>query len=121
VKYLTIVMTIIFVTYGQIIIKYEINKLKGLDIENFRSIAIFLFRCVGNFWILSGLFAAVIAAGAWMLAMSKFELSKAYPMLSINFALVPLLSVLIFGETLNTAKTIGTVLIVAGVVILSIK
>jgi multidrug transporter EmrE-like cation transporter len=54
-----------------------------------------------------------------MAAMTKFELSYAYPFMSLAFALVLLSSALLFHETVNTAKIVGIFLIMAGIVIAS--
>jgi len=96
-KYISIIITLILVTYGQLILKYEINKLGQISTDNFLELSKFFFKALTNIGILSGLLAAFIAALSWMSAMSKFELSSIYPFLSLNFILVPLLSVYFFG------------------------
>lgn len=70
-------------------------------------------------WIFSGLSAAFVASLFWMMAMTKFQISYAYPFMSSAFILVLLISVPLFGETLNATKLIGTLLIVTGLVVLS--
>ncbi|WP_210725625.1 EamA family transporter [Candidatus Colwellia aromaticivorans] len=70
-------------------------------------------------FILSGLASAFIASLFWMAAMTKFSLSFAYPFMSSAFIIVMFFSVLLFGESLNSYKLLGTGLIVAGIVVLS--
>lgn len=117
-KYISIIITLILVTYGQLILKYEINKLGEIS-DNFLELSKFFFKALTNIGILSGLLAAFIAALSWMSAMSKFELSSIYPFLSLNFILVPLLSVYFFGEDINIYKVIGIFLIFLGIIIFS--
>ncbi len=100
-KFAPVIGTLAFVTYFQLIIKYEINKLGSIPTNVFSEICIYFFRAVTNIGILSGLFAAFLSALCWMAAMSRFELSSIYPILSVNFVLVPLLSVYFLGETLD--------------------
>ncbi len=118
-KYISIIITILFVTYGQLIIKYEINKLGVLTSTNFLGLSKFFIKALTNIGILSGLFAAVIAALAWMYTMNKFDLSSVYPFLSINLLLVPFLSVYFFDEAMNVYKIAGILIIVIGNIIFS--
>ena len=53
----------------------------------------------------------------WLAAMTKFELSYAYPFMSLAFVLVLVLSALLFHEALTTAKILGVLLIIAGIIV----
>jgi undecaprenyl phosphate-alpha-L-ara4N flippase subunit ArnF len=68
--------------------------------------------------ILLGLAGYGISLLLWMMALAKYELSFAYPMLSISYILVYLGAVLLpqLQETVSLAKTIGILMIVVGVV-----
>jgi drug/metabolite transporter (DMT)-like permease len=69
--------------------------------------------------VLSAFAAAFAAALCWMLAISRLELSHAYPFVSLSFVLVLLLSALFFGESVSTEKLLGVTLIIAGVAVSS--
>lgn len=118
-RFLYIATTLSFVTYGQLILKHEMNKLGPICTANFGQVVAFFFKAIMNWGVLSGLMAATIAALSWMAVISKYELSSVYPLLSLNFVLVPLLSTWFFGETLNLQKIIGIAIIVFGIVIFS--
>ena len=118
-KYLPVVLTLLFVTYGQLIIKSEINKVGPIPTGDVNEMVKYFFHAISNIGIISGLFAAVCGAFSWMAAMSKFELSSIYPILSLNFVIVPLLSVYIFNESLSVYKIVGMLLIILGVYVLS--
>lgn len=49
--------------------------------------------------------------------MTKFQLSYAYPFMSLAFVLVMFLSAFFFNEPVTLAKTLGLALIVAGIII----
>ena len=68
--------------------------------------------------IILGLVAYGISLLLWMMALANYELSFAYPMLSTSYILVYLGAVLLpqLNETVSPGKTIGILLIVAGVV-----
>lgn len=54
-----------------------------------------------------------------MLAMTKFEISYAYPFVSLNYILVLVAAFFLFNETLSVTKLIGSALVVVGVVVVS--
>ena len=57
-----------------------------------------------------------LAFFCWMAAMTKFDLSYAYPFMSLSFVLVLILSALFFHETVTLAKVLGIIFIMAGII-----
>jgi len=114
--YVYIFLTIVFTVYGQLILKQQVNTIQvqpaGLELIPF--FIKFIFQ---RPLVFSGFVSAFLASMAWMAALSKFELSFAYPFMSLNFVVVIALSILLFGENLNLAKIIGLTLICLGVFI----
>jgi multidrug transporter EmrE-like cation transporter len=109
-------LTVIFTVYGQLIIKWQMSQGGQLPVGLLNKL-IFLIQAVFNPWIISGLFAAFLAALAWMAAMTKLELSYAYPFMSASFVLVFLLSILFFHESFTWWKLAGLALIVLGLLV----
>ena len=116
--YFYIFGTIFFTVYGQIILKWRINGIGSLP-ENFTDKIFFLIKLLFDPWIFSGFVAAFIASLFWMAAMTKFDISYAYPFMSSAFVLVFLLSVILFHEPITWQKIIGLLLIIAGIIITS--
>lgn len=56
-----------------------------------------------------------LASLTWLIVLSKVQLSSAYPMLSLGYVAVLLLSAWLFHEPLTTKKLIAVGLIVLGV------
>ncbi|MBN69228.1 MAG: hypothetical protein CME32_08125 [Gimesia sp.] len=108
--------TIFFTVYGQLILKWRIGRYGELP-ESLSDRIQFLFRLLLDGYILSGFIAAFIASLFWMAAMTKFQLSYAYPFMSLAFVLVMFLSAFFFNEPVTLAKTLGLTLIVAGIII----
>jgi uncharacterized membrane protein len=115
--YLYIFLTILLTVYGQLILKWRLNQLEVPD--QFSEKAFFLIKAIFDPYIFSSFFSAFIASLTWMAALKDFELSKAYPFMSLSFVCVLFLSYFLFRETINTQKVIGTILIVAGIIIVS--
>ena len=55
----------------------------------------------------------------WLFVLSQTELSIAYPFVALGFIMTLFLGVFLLGESLTFAKVIGTLLVVAGVAIVS--
>ncbi len=116
--YFYILGTVFFTVYGQLILKWRIVKYGALP-ELMSDKALFIFKALCDPFILSGLVSAFIASLFWMAAMTKFDVSYAYPFMSSAFVLVFAFSALFFHEPVSWQKIIGLGFIVAGIVITS--
>jgi len=115
-KYGYVLLTVLLTAYGQLVIKWQMGRAGELPAAAGAK-AVFLLRQLLNPWIDSALLAALLAALSWMAAMTKFQLSSAYPFMALSFVLVLLLSALLLHEPLNGWKLAGVVLVVLGVVV----
>jgi multidrug transporter EmrE-like cation transporter len=116
--YLFILGTVLFTVYGQLIIKWQVS-LAGSPPSDLTGRLWFIVRLLLNPWVISSLSGAFLAFLCWVGAMTRFELSYAYPFTSASFGFVLVLSALFFRETITPAKLIGLVLIIAGIVVAS--
>jgi multidrug transporter EmrE-like cation transporter len=115
-SYVYVTATVLLMVYCQLVIKWQVmdaGALPGAAAEQ----AWFLLRLLANPWILSALAAALAAALAWMAALTRLELSHAYPFMSLSFVLVAVASALAFHEPLTAPKVAGIALICLGVAI----
>jgi len=119
VKYIGIIITLVAVTYGQLAIKHAMYDIGPMSSPSIGEAFKFYSRALINPWVITGLGAAILAALSWMATLSKFELSAVYPILSLNFVLVPVASMLLFQEAVNAYKMIGIAMICLGVFIFS--
>lgn len=116
--YFYIAGTIIFTVYGQLVLKWRISDYGALP-EGFDDKILFLFKLLFDPFIFSGFFSAFIASFFWMAAMTKFDVSYAYPFMSGAFVIVFLMSVVLFQEPVTLQKIVGLCLIVAGIYVTS--
>lgn len=112
--YLYIVLTIGFTVYGQVMLKWRMNA-KGLAPEGLVPIVGFLLRTLCDVYVISTYLAALLASLTWMAAMTKFDISFAYPFMSLSFVLVLVLSAVLLAEPITRGKVAGIVLIIAGI------
>lgn len=109
---------IAFGTYSQLIMRWQVHKAGALP-ESLIGKVNFIFHLFLNPWVVSAIVSTLFGGVAWMLAMTKFEISYAYPWMTLGFVLVLFFGVTLFGETLGAAKIIGTLLILSGIIALS--
>jgi drug/metabolite transporter (DMT)-like permease len=117
--YLLIAGCLVFTVYGQMVLKWRMDQLGPLPEGGTWVVLRHLVGLIVDPVILSSFVAAFFASLAWMAAMTKFELSYAYPFTSLNFVAVLVLSVWLLGESMTLAKALGIGLIVLGTVIAS--
>ena len=113
-----IFLTILLSVYSQLVMKWRVS-LAGPLPEGLAAKIEFIFQLLVNGWILSGILATFLSGVFWMLAMSKFELIYAYPFIALNFMLVLILSPLLFGEIVSLTKIIGTLFVIAGIIVIA--
>ncbi len=114
--YFYIVATISFTVYGQLILKWRITQFGPLPEDALEKLK-FLLLLLLDPAIFSGFAAAFLASLAWMAAMTKFELSFAYPFMSLNFVIVLILSGWLLSEPVTLQRVLGVGLIVLGTVV----
>lgn len=116
--YLFVALMIALTLYGQFALKWQVTLAGPLPVDLGGQLQYVLGLLLSPL-VISGLAAAFLASVCWMLALTKLELSRAYPFTALSLTLVVFLSAAVFGETLNTGKLIGSALIVAGVLVVA--
>ena len=106
-----------FTIYGQIVLKWRLKELQIILPEGLLNKVLYLTKLLFDPFIFSGFIAAFVASLFWMAAMTKFELTTAYPFMSLAPTLVFVIGVLFLGETFTVGKIIGLVLIIIGTVV----
>lgn len=72
-----------------------------------------------NLPIIGGLSCYVISVIVWIMALSRVEVSMAYPMLSIGYLVNALLAWWLFGEAVGPQRLAGIAVIIVGVIIVA--
>ena len=115
--YFYIFGTLAFTVYGQIILKWRLSQLQFQLPEPIIEKIVSLIKLVFDPFLFSGFVSAFIASLFWMAAMSKFEITKAYPFMSLAPALVFVIGILLLNEAFTWGKVIGLVLIILGTIV----
>jgi len=102
-NYLLIVITLLIMVFGQVMSKI------GSAQDSFI-----------NIFVGMGYVALIIRGLFWIFVLKRFPISFAYPFLSISFVLILVVSYCFFDEPITFYKTLGSLLIIGGVVFTSI-
>lgn len=117
-KFGLLMSSILLASIGQIVLKLGANQLRGIKL----SLSTIPQVCV-NFYtnvpILTGMAFYVISSFLWILALTKAELSFAYPMVAFSYVIVSLFSWIIFKDHLNVTRLLALGIIIVGVILLS--
>lgn len=95
---------------GQLALKYGMThaRITGLGA---------LLQAVFTPYVLLGLGLYAVSSGFWLVVLSKWKLSYAYPMIAISYLGVVFLSRLIFNEKVAPLQWIGILLMCTGLVL----
>ncbi len=73
------------------------------------------FKVALNPFVFAGLVCYVVSVVVWLLALSRVEVSYAYPLLSVGYVVTAFAGQLFFGEALGPMRWAGILVICLGV------
>ncbi len=114
--YISVLATVVLTVYGQLVFKWRIDEAGPIPAGTSERLE-YVARLAVNPWIVSVILATLAASLTYGLALTRFDLSHAYPFMALSFVFVLLLSGWFFHESVTTLKVIGVVMIVAGIAI----
>jgi len=110
--------TILLTSYGQLVIKWQASSYQATAVGWFGKLPVVV-QLLLQPWVISAFVAAFAASLCWMLAVSRLELSRAYPFMALNFLIVCVAAVPLFGEVFTVSKAIGLATVIVGLIIIS--
>jgi multidrug transporter EmrE-like cation transporter len=120
-SFLLIIFSVALGIAGQVSLKYgvrmatEKTSFGSLDPG---SVLTFLQGAAANKFVLLGFVCYLISAASWLVILSRVPLSIAYPMISIGYIVVVMLSKHVDHKPVTALQIAGTLLICAGVFLL---
>ena len=76
-------------------------------------------KALSNPWLYCALAVYAIATCFWLYILQRIPLSQAYPFTAVAMIIVPIFSVIIFGDKLSYSYWMGAILIISGVGIIA--
>ncbi len=103
---------------GQILLKTGMNSMGPLTLS-FDQLFNILWRIGTNPYVVIGLFIYVTGTVFWLAALSRVDLSYAYPFASLSYVVMLLAAWFIFGENITPLRLLGTLVVGLGVFLIS--
>jgi multidrug transporter EmrE-like cation transporter len=116
--FLLILAGVMLNAVAQLLLKAGVMPLGALSV-NLHNLLPTMFRVLGQWPIIAGLACYVVSVGVWIVALSRVDVSLAYPMLSLGYVVNALAAWSLFGEALGPMRWGGMVLILGGVLLMS--
>ncbi|HZR29196.1 MAG TPA: EamA family transporter [Terriglobales bacterium] len=69
-------------------------------------------------WVWAWMASFVLATGLWLIAMSRIEVSYAFPLLSISYPIVAVLSIFVLRERVPASRWMAIAVITFGVALI---
>lgn len=120
-KFFYLISTIIFTIYGQLILKWRMSFYQDVPSILMKKYIYFSKLIFTDIYILSAFLAAFLASLNWIGVMTKFDVSYAYPLMSLSLVIVFFSSIYFFSESLTLFKCLGLILIILGTVIIGLS
>lgn len=111
---LPLLLTVFFSVVGQVLVKHGVLQV-GASPSTLRELPSFLFRAFTDLRVVLGLACALLAAAAWLTALSRTDLSLAIPFMGLTLVLVVIASGIVFGERVPLTRWIGAVIVCIGI------
>jgi multidrug transporter EmrE-like cation transporter len=118
-QHIFIFLSLGFAVSSQLIIKWKMSGFSYDDFASWQDKYSFAFSMLINPYIILALAFSVLSGVSWMIAMTKFELSYAYPFTIFSLIFITLFSIIFFEEQVNAHKIIGIILVAIGIFTIS--
>lgn len=119
INHIYIFLTVFFAVSSQLIIKWQMTKVSLDETISIYDKFLFSIHMLVNPYILLSIVLTLFSGLSWMIAMTKFDISYAYPYTALGFVFILFFSSLLFNEVLSMYKIVGVSFIVLGIFIIS--
>jgi multidrug transporter EmrE-like cation transporter len=112
-----ILISVLASTMGQLLLKKGMNNMGSITLNSNQFLST-VWKMVTNPYVFIGL--AIYFAGTvfWLAALSRVDLSYAYPFASLSYMIMLVASWIMFNEKITPSRLLGTVVIGIGVLLI---
>lgn len=112
-----ILISVLASTVGQLLLKKGMNSMGSITLSSNQFLST-VWKMVTNPYVFIGL--AIYFAGTvfWLAALSRVDLSYAYPFASLSYVIMLAASWIMFDEKITLSRVLGTIVIGIGVLLI---
>jgi uncharacterized membrane protein len=116
--YVLVLISVAGMTAAQLLVKKGVESVGGFP-QRAGELSHFFLSAFTNAYVITAVIFTIITAMAWLLAVSKAELSHVYPFMALSYVLVAVFSLAIFKEEVTLLRWLGIAVICVGVLLVS--
>ena len=113
-----IIISVVGSAAGQLLLKKGMNTMGPITLS-FNQLPAIVWQMATNLNVFVGLAIYLIGTVFWLAALSRVDLSFAYPFASFNYVVMLVASWYMFDEKITLSRILGTVVIGIGVLLIS--
>ena len=77
-------------------------------------------KLINNYVLIFGVFCYGVSTILYMVALKGEDLSVVYPLVSLTYIFISVLSIKMLGERMNTWRWLGVIIIIAGIIVIGL-
>ena len=113
-----IIVTVVLNAASQVLMKSGMSQVGQAEFSASHTWGLLL-RAATNPFIVLGLLTMTISMGTHLMSLSRYDVSFAFPFLSMAYVIVAIYGYLVLGEDVNPTRVVGIGTILLGTVILA--
>ena len=115
-----LVLSVVFNVFGVFVVKQRLNELGAIKMDSLRTVLQYFLLMMTSPLVIFGIVFFFAAPFLFTIALSRMEISVAYPaQLGLNFLILILLGLIFLGESLTIYKVVGMAMVLAGIYFLN--
>ena len=115
----TVLLSTALASAAQLMLKQGLNAISGRVSDGTGALAL-LGVALQNPVVLLGILVYVLSAAMYMVGLARLDISVAFPIVGLSYAIVPAIAQVTMGEVIPTARWVGIATICLGVAIVTI-
>lgn len=112
------IIALISILLGSIAQYFLKIGMTSISIDNNKLISI-IKESIINLHLIGGIACYGLSMVFWLYVLSKLELSKAYPLVSLGYVFTLILGYFLLHESINNYKVFGIIFIILGVILIA--
>lgn len=112
---LVLVASVLIAVAGQTVLKMGMTDVGRIGSAEARDLGATFMRVAANPKVVGGLALYFVSALLYMVALSRVDLSAAYPFAGLSYVAIALIAWLVLGEQVPVMRWVGTLVITLGV------
>ena len=113
-----ILISVLGSAIGQLMLKKGMSDIGPLTLSVNRVIPV-VCRMATNPYVITGMMIYAMGTIFWLTALSRVDLSFAYPFVSLSYIIMLIGSWYLFNEHISVLRVVGTVVVIVGVLMIS--